>query len=743
MLTMIMYVSPASGSEKETHIWDKVTVLGTKENEANLPGSGGSISAEEIRRHSYDDPNRALRYIPGVYIRGEDGFGLFPNISLRGVDTNRSSKVMLLEDGIPAAPAPYSAPSAYYSPTTGRMNKIEVLKGSSQVKYGPHTSGGVVNYISTPIPYERELYLKALGGSHYEGRIHGYFGDTVKTKHGRFGYLLEEYYRRNDGFKTIDTKPDYPDGSNTGFQKSEPMFKMMWETDEKADRYHRIETKIGYTDLDADESYLGLSEDDFDSDPYRRYSTTRYDNIQTENTRSHLKYTTDITDASSVTLTGYYSEFHRNWFKLHSIGGGTTSNLSEALAKGGVDLAILKGEAAGTLTVRNNRRDYQVYGYQGAFNFDVPLGNVKNSIEIGLGYHRDWIRRNQNNEIFTQDASGVITGSTTTAPGTAGNRRQESDALYTYFRDKIDIGSWSFTPGIRYERVNYEFVDFDTSGTDPEMITIRDNSDISALAGGIGINYRLNDILSLYGGVHQGYSLPGPRDNAKSGLTEEKSLTGEIGLRYLSDNKASSTEFTYFYTTFDDLLVKDNIGGAGTGTTENVGEAVSQGIEWKTQYDLGIAKKKEFKNPYYIVLTFTDAVLKGDSNSTDPESIFAGGKDGNKVPYIPDIQFTVGTGIEFKKWGAFIDGTYVDSTYTTANNVDNLTRPDGTLDARFGKTDRYFIVDLSGYYRFNINTKFVLSLHNLFDQQYVVSRHPHGPRPGKPFTAAAGLEMIF
>ena len=43
----------------------------------------------------------------------------------------------------------------------------------------------------------------------------------------------------------------------------------------------------------------------------------------------------------------------------------------------------------------------------------------------------------------------------------------------------------------------------------------------------------------------------------------------------------------------------------------------------------------------------------------------------------------------------------------------------------------------------NDNAKVVANLHNVGDFEYIVSRHPHGPRPGKPFTATFGLEMIF
>ncbi len=726
----------------QAEIWDVVTVLGQRESEGNLPGSGGSVSAEEIRQHNYDDVNRALRKIPGVYLREEDGFGLFPNISLRGVDTNRSSKVTIMEDGIPSAPAPYSAPEAYYSPTTGRMSKIEILKGSSQVKYGPHTTGGVVNYVSTPIPDQREFYLKTIGGNHGELRTHGYYGDVIDTEFGRFGILLEEYFRSNNGFKDLDSTAEN-DGDSTGFQKSEPMLKLSWESPEEAETYQRLEAKFGYSDIDADESYLGLTEADFDANPFRRYAATRFDNLQTENVRTSLNYFREIGEQISLSLTGYYTEFHRDWAKLHNIGGGSESNLSEAIAAGGTSLSILKGEAAGTLNVRHNKRDYETYGFKTATNIDFQLGETDHELEIGWGIHYDYIRRKQNTDIYTQDANGNITGVTSTAPGTAGNRRQDSDSFFAYVKDSFDVGPFTFTPGFRYEKVNYEFIDFDTSGANPDMITQRASSDISAHAGGLGVNYEFDEQTSFFGGIHQGYSVPGPRDNARSGLTEETSLTKEVGVRYRSGNQAFQTELSYFHTSFDDLLVVDNIGGAGTGDSENVGEAISQGIEFKAQYDVGIAKQKDYKNPFYVAFTFTNAELDGDSNSTDAESIFAGGKDGNKIPYVPEFQFSVGTGIETDRWGVFVDGIYVDETFSTASNTSSQIRPDGTPDARFGKTDDYFIIDLSGYYKINENTKLLASIHNLTDREYVVSRHPHGPRPGKPFTVTGGIEVKF
>ena len=130
-LQEISPAKPKAGAE----LLGEVKVIGSKEKIREIAGSAAYLDEKEIQTHNYDDINRILKHVPGVYVREEDGFGLFPNISLRGVDPGRSSKTTLMEDGILTAPATYSAPEAYYSPTSNRMKAIEVLKGSSQIQF--------------------------------------------------------------------------------------------------------------------------------------------------------------------------------------------------------------------------------------------------------------------------------------------------------------------------------------------------------------------------------------------------------------------------------------------------------------------------------------------------------------------------------------------------------------------------------------------------------------------------------
>jgi len=712
-------------------------IFGSADEVFQRPGSGTFLNYQDIQYQQNDDIHRVLLKVPGVYSRQEDGFGLFPNISLRGVDTTRSSKVTLMEDGILTAPAPYSAPAAYYSPTISRMRGLEVLKGSSQIHYGPHTTGGAINYLSTAIPNRKTTYLKTMAGSFDEVRLHTYFGDTIKTDQGRFGYLLEGYLRRNDGFKTIDKSPGFRDSDDTGFSKTDTMLKLFWEP--VSDTYQRLEFKIGYSELDADETYLGLSEKDFKDDPDRRYGASRFDNIKSRHMRTSLRHTIETTDDFTLTSTIYYNRFHRNWFKLKDVSDDTDpafKNLSKAIAEGGSHLDVLRGEAAGSLRLRNNNRDYKLWGVETIANQQFSTGALDHDLSVGLRYHFDEIRRDQRDETFTQAANGTIISRIVGPPGGGGDRLQETAAWALWGEDTLSFDKWTLVPGIRYEHLRQGFKDFN------QGIDLSGSLDV--LAAGLGVTYALNPQTTIFGGFYRGFSVPSPRAHLKTKLDEETSHSFELGTRYAHLEGFFNFETTFFITRFEDLIVIDNIGGAGSGDTENAGEVQSTGVEFSLEFDPALANHQDFNNPWFTTLTITNAELRSDSKSTNAESIFSGGKKGNDVPYIPDVLISAGTGLSYKdSFAIYLTGSYVDETFTTASNSSEQLDNDKNPDARFGKTDRSFTLDLSGSYKLNDTTKLIGAIHNLTDRRSIVSRHPHGPRPQKPLTAYVGLEMIF
>src|SRR5690606_34598619 len=122
-------------------------------------GSHAELTSEQLERDEQDDLHKVLGGIAGVYVRDEDGYGLRPNIGMRGAAADRSAKVTLMEDGVLSGPAPYTAPAAYYVPLVTRMSRIEVTKGPSAIRFGPMTVGGAIDMISEPLPADRSAFV--------------------------------------------------------------------------------------------------------------------------------------------------------------------------------------------------------------------------------------------------------------------------------------------------------------------------------------------------------------------------------------------------------------------------------------------------------------------------------------------------------------------------------------------------------------------------------------------------------
>ena len=172
-----------------------------------------------------------------------------------------------MEDGILIAPAPYSAPAAYYFPTIGRMESVEVLKGSSQIQYGPNTTGGAINMISTQIPNKFTGKASISAGNFNSRNTQVVIGNSFNN----FGFVSDYFNYNSDGFKGLDG------GGNTGFDKSDYSAKFRLNTNLDAKTYQALTLKIQYSEEKANETYLGLTDEDFKKNPFRRYSASSKD----------------------------------------------------------------------------------------------------------------------------------------------------------------------------------------------------------------------------------------------------------------------------------------------------------------------------------------------------------------------------------------------------------------------------------------------------------------------------------
>jgi Fe(3+) dicitrate transport protein len=264
-----------------------------------------------------------------------------------------------------------------------------------------------------------------------------------------------------------------------------------------------------------------------------------------------------------------------------------------------------------------------------------------------------------------------------------------------------------------------------------------------AFVPGGGLLYNHDENWQWFAGVYKGFNTAGPsasRDNGNP-LQPEKSIAKEIGVRYGDNNLAMSV--TGFHTDFKDVIVIDN-SNAG-GNPDNGGNVVSKGLELSTVYNpdnlLGVGDISFFAN-----YTFTNANLDGDSTTTDTESIFAGGRDGSNVPYIPEHVLSFGADYEINKFDFGINMTYHSETYGTAEETETE-ESIGSANARAGRIDSAFLLNLRAGYKINDNYRVVTGVNNATDLQYISSRHPTGARAGAPLTAyikaVASFDSIF
>ena len=302
------------------------------------PGSAHLVSQEALQALLQSDVMRVLRTVPGVYLQEEDGYGLRPNIGIRGSGLDRSARVALLEDGVLIAPAPYAAPSAYYFPTQRRMYALEVLKGPSSIAVGPKTTGGAVNLISTPIPDEFGGYADLRVGQNHALDAHAYLGDAGE----QFSWLVETVQSVSDGFKTIDGPANYDQGG-TGYGIQDYMVKLQFDSDPAATLYQSLRLKAGFTDQVSDETYLGLTEDDFWQNPTRRYAASAGDVFDGEHNQVQATYVIESESNWRGSVTAYRNNFKRDWFKLQSVNGTGISSVLDDPVTYAAEFAYLTG----------------------------------------------------------------------------------------------------------------------------------------------------------------------------------------------------------------------------------------------------------------------------------------------------------------------------------------------------------------------------------------------------------------
>ena len=547
------------------------TILGNKFVAKNRTGAAYYLSTEELAQFDYTDINRALSKISGINFYEEDGFGLRPNISIRGTSPERSSKIAIMEDGILISPAPYSASSAYYFPSVARMQAIEVLKGSSQIQYGPYTTGGAINFVSTEIPEKFRGKISTSFGSFKTGQTHATIGNSSE----KFGYMFEILNYNSDGFKSLN------DDLNTGFDINEITSKIKF-VPKTPNIDQSFELKFHTYDEISNETYLGLTETDFQKNPYLRYPGSEKDKMSAEHKQYVLTHELFVNEKIKITSNFYENRFKRNWYKLddvvHDNNSQKISKVISNPSQFSEHLKILSGELdyENALKVKANNREYISRGIQTKIDYHWYGKNESfNDLELGIRIHYDEEDRFQWEDIYNIN-NGFMALESYGEKGSQGNRISFANSFASYIMYKYKFKGLTISPGLRYESIKLGRDDFGKSNPlrNIENLSTRENK-VSVLIPGVGFNYTFSNNLSVFGGIHKGYSPPGSSDGQKA----EESVNSEFGIRF--STKKLNGEIIAYRNDYSNLLGNDLAATGGFGEMDpfNAGKALVNGFE--------------------------------------------------------------------------------------------------------------------------------------------------------------------
>ena len=707
-IAMVAAVLAAQASLADSDI-EEVVVIGSKDDLSALQGSGMVLDESYLDERDDSDIHRALAEVPGLYIREEDGYGLRPNIGIRGATTDRSQKITMMEDGVLIGPAPYSAPAAYYVPNVNRMGAVEILKGPASIKYGPHTVGGAINFVTRNVPDAFEAKASAsLGSDGYE-KYEGFVGNSF----GQTGLLMDFLRYSSDGFKLLDG------GGNTGFERNDANLKMKWMP--KSEVPQIITVKAGWADEDSSETYLGLTDDDFRDNPDRRYVASQLDGFVTEHRLLHINYGIEVSDQLTFNAKAYYNEYERAWNKFDGFLSGTPAqrvladpNLYVAQYEILTGIRDSNGAEAQTIDVTNNDREFTSYGLQGGASLAHQLAGFTQNLQVGLRFHHDEVEREHRQRGYLMQGGSLVYD---------GIERQnkvtnmgETDAVSVYAANDVELGATTVTVGVRYEDIDGRLRNF--------LADSESGNKQQEWMPSISFLHEISDSLSMLGGVHKGLSPSGP---GATDVAAEESINYELGGRFQREHFYG--EAIAFFSDYSNLLGRCRVSdfGCQAGEEFSGGEVEIKGVEVVVGIDQTLLSGA--KVGVRMTYTFTDSEFKESFLSTFSQ--FGLVAAGDELPYLPKNIASLSLSLDFEKYRGGI----------VFKHTSKMREEPGAGPISSGVfAEAKNQIDLHVRRSFGQSTNLQLIARNLTDEREMVAHRPFGARPSLPRTVILKIE---
>ncbi len=686
-----------------------VNVLGEKPRlMSGVPGSATFINTQKIENLQALSGNEVFRTVPGVHVVDEEGLGLRANIGIRGLDPDRSSKILVLEDGIPVSLNPYGEPQLYYTPTMDRMESVEVLKGSGQILFGPQTIGGVINYISADPPKQSEGRVKLMGGQGnlFSGLLS--YGNTV----GNTGYHVTYLRKQADEI------------GPTNFTINNLVGKINFALSNKS----KIGLKLGFYDELSNSTYVGLTQPMYEAGGMDYQVLAPDDELDVRRISTSIVHEYKWNEKLKLNTSAFAYSTARNW-RRQDFSYAPTSNMTGVIWG---DTTIANGAIYMRDQNGHRNRQFEVAGVESRLSARYQVGNLSNKLDAGIRYMFERAFEQRVNGRKSDAASGSLIS----------DEIRTGRSFSLFLQNRIEINqSINLTAGVRSEFYDYQRDIIRANQIDTSIVS---NDLATQLIPGIGIDYTLNNSLVIFGGIHRGFAPPRVQDAiAVNGvvynLDPELSWNSEIGLR-ANIKELLTFEITGFHMDFSNQVIpiSESSGGSGSGVV-NGGNTLHQGVEFGFDLQAG----KLFLPESYTLgwsgsFTYVDAFYNKDRfKDINGEAINI--KD-NRTPYSPELLLssTIYTvmpfGLSFNLTGNYIGEQFTDELNTVI--------PSG--NGQTGLIDAYFTLDGNlQYLAKKIDTRFIFAVKNITDNRNIVSRRPQGIRVGLPRFISFGMETRF
>jgi Fe(3+) dicitrate transport protein len=694
-ITLELTLRPGALSEELTVVGARL--VGSDEMRRRVPGSFDLLTREMLDSAHVFTTSEALRKVPGVTVRDEEGVGLRPNIGIRGLNPTRSSKVLLLEDGVPTAFAPYGDNASYYHPPIDRFERVEVLKGSSQITHGPVTLGGVINYITPDPPTRPSLAVEFAGGN----REFVNAGASVGTTWRRTGVFAQAQRKQSDGARE-NIHSDLHD--------------VMGKLTHAFGATRHLTLKGNYYAENSQVTYSGLREAEYRANP--RQNPFLNDAFDGDRVGGSAVYRTLLGSRLALTTTAYASQFGRDWWRQSSNSSQRPNDAADPLCGGMANLTTTCGN-------EGRLRMYRHGGVETRARMAIG-GAVPQEIDVGVRLHAERQHRRQENGATPLARTGVRVE----------DNERTTDAMSAFFQHRFLAGAWTITPGVRVEHVRYSRTNV--------LLNATGATRLAELVPGIGVSYLFPGETTVFAGMHRGFAPPRAEDiinNTTGGsidLDPERSWNYEAGAR-TRVGRALALDATWFRLDYQNQIVPASLAGGVGAMLTNGGQTLHEGLELGASGDW--RRLAGSAHGIYTRAAFTwlpVARFSGTRMSNVPGFGMVS-VAGNRLPYAPEALAAVTAGYRHER-GLDVQ---VEAQHTTGQFSDDLNTRTGTADGQRGLIAGHTYWNTALSWRLpQVPGTVFLAVKNLMDATFIVDRS-RGILPSHPRLVQVGTSWRF